>query len=271
LTRRARGRTLVRVERRLARETALLAACLVAAMPLLVLASLDRSLPALAVVVAVPAGDDAEAVAAALASDGLAQRVATADADRTADLWRTLAAEATPPTVIEAELWPAAAVDVAALRRRVDGIAPAAVTAVERRARAEPRAAVALAGGVAGLALTAAWRVRCGVRRALDRERTKIELVRRFGATRAWVDVQFARPLVRRARWGALAGGGAGALLGTAAAVMAEPALFRPWTGAATAVVAATALTFALAVALLARLAEAAARRRLARATGATS
>ncbi|MFP4361719.1 MAG: hypothetical protein ACLFTG_13725, partial [Alphaproteobacteria bacterium] len=103
------------VRRRLGTETALFAALLVAMIPAFILDTLERALPALSVAVAVPAGEDARAVDAVLRDAGIRRQLTHRDGARTAELWSALDAAGEPPRVIDARLWPAAAVDDAAL------------------------------------------------------------------------------------------------------------------------------------------------------------
>lgn len=249
--------------RRLGTETALFAALLVAMIPACVLDALERALPPLSVVVAVPAGEEAGRVAAVLEASGVRRQVAHGGPERTAELWSALAAAGEPPALIEATLWPAVAVDDAALRARLADAAPAAVVDFRHRPQAMPVATLAAAFGLAALALVARWRLVRAVRRILKDEAATLVLIRRFGATEAWVHAQLARPLVRRARGGAWAGAVLGAGVGLAAVAAGDLALVRPWSGVAAAVIASTLLAATLTAGGLARIVAATAARRL--------
>jgi hypothetical protein len=251
-------RTLASVDGRIAArrfglETAVFAALLVAMVPALLLHALDRALPPLSVVVAVPAGAEADAVAPVLRAAGVRRSIALGDGERAAELWSALAAAGEAPTLIEATLWPAAAVDAAALRRRLTAAAPAAVVDLRRRPLAVPAATVAVALGLAVLAAVARWRLARAVRRILRAEAATLVLIHRFGARTAWVDGHVARPIVARARRGACVGAVVGAGLGLATAAAMAPTLLRPWSGVATVVAASAAVAAVLAVGGLVR------------------
>jgi hypothetical protein len=244
-------RTLASVRRRIARrrlgtETALFAALLVAMIPAFVLDALERALPPLSVVVALPADADARGVEAVLRKVGVRRTVERGDGERIRELWSTLDATGAPPTLVEATLWPAAAVDATALRTGVADAVPAAVVDLRPHPRPTPRVTLAAGLGLAALALVARWRLVRAVRRILEAEAATLVLVHRFGASRAWVDARLARPIARRARRGALAGVALGAAAGLGWLAAAEPALVRPWSGVAGVVAASTALAATL-------------------------
>lgn len=236
-------------------------------LPVLVLTALERTLPALAVVVAVPS-EVAPAVVGeietALAGAGVDHALAQPDAAETARLWSALAGPGEAPRLIEATLWPAAAVDTAALERAVATLAPAA--AVDLRPVATPAPTVVVAGavGLAALALAARRRLRGEVRRLLDAEASTLTLAHRFGAGESWLRANVAAPIERRAGRGAAMGAVVGAAAGTAAVVLHAPALFQPWSGVATVVGLAGALGAGLTAVGLGRLVAAATAERLA-------
>ena len=238
---------------------------LVAMVPVLVLDALERSLPTLAVVVALPAGDSAAraAVAAVLADAGARQAVGPGDRERAARAWSALAAAGDAPEVIEAALWPAAAVDRAALEARLVEAAPAAALDLRRRPLAPPTTTVATSLALAALAGVAGWRLARAVRRRLRAETATVVLAQRFGATRAWSDAELAGPLVRTARRGAAAGAAIGAMLGSALVVAGEAASLEAGRGVAGVVAASTAVAVALTVGGLVRVVAATAARRL--------
>jgi len=261
-------RTLASVHRRIARrrlgaEAALFAALLVAMVPAFILDALERALPALSVVVALPAGEDASGVDAVLRGAAVRHEVSRGDGARTAELWSALDAAGAPPTVIEARLWPAAAVDDGALTADIAEAAPAAVVDLRQRPSAVPTLTLALAFALAVLAALARWRLARAVRRLLKAEAATLVLLHRFGATRAWTETHVARPILRRARRGALAGAALGAGLGLAAVAADAADLIRPWSGIATVVAASTAVAATLAVAGLVRVVAATTGRRL--------
>ncbi len=271
MTSRAASRTLPHLERRLGErrlglESAVLAALLVAMVPALVLASLERSLPALTVVVAVPAAAEdgmTREVERVLADAAVRRHLVRADSELTDRLWAALGPADAAPTLIEATLWPAAAIDGDTLEARLRAVVPAA--AIDRRPEpvGAPYLAAAAAVLLALLALGARWRLARSLRRLLRAERTTVVLVRRFGASRAWIAERLLAPVSRRIRRGAMVGAALGALAGGAAATALEPALFRPWSGVATTVAAGTVVAAVLAVAWLAGTAAGALRRRL--------
>jgi hypothetical protein len=261
-------RTLASVHRRIAAwrlgtETALLAALLVAMVPAFVLDALERALPALSVAVAVPAAADTRAVEAVLRQAGVRRDVGSRQGERTAELWAALDAAGAPPTVVAARLWPAAAVDGAALARRLAEAVPDAVVDLRPEPPAAPTATLAAALGLGALAAATRWRLARTVRRLLKAEAATLVLIHRFGATRAWTRAQVARPIVRRAGSGAVAGAGVGAAAGLAVVAAGAVDLLRPSSGIATVVLASNALAATLTAAALARVVAATTARRL--------
>jgi hypothetical protein len=234
-------------------ETAFVAALLVVMIPTFLFDTLDRALASLAVVVALPAEADAAAVATVLGEAGVNRTVTRGDPARTGELWSVFAGTGEAPRVIEAELWPAHAVDTEHLRARIAAAAPNAVTDLRPRPSALPLVPLAAAAALGVGALVARWRVARAVRRLLRAEAPTLVLIHRFGASRDWVRTHVARPVVARARRGALAGAALGAGLGLAAVGLGEPALLRPWSGVATVVAAGTAVAALATVVGLAR------------------
>ena len=223
-------------------ETAFVAALLVVMIPTFLLDTLNRALASLAVVVALPAAVDGAAVATVLGEAGVRRTVTRGDPARTGELWSAFAGTGEAPRVIEAELWPARAVDTEHLRTRIAAAAPNAVMDLRPQPSAFPLVPFATAAALSLAALVARWRVARAVRRLLRAEAPTLMLIHRFGASRDWVRAHVARPVEARARRGALAGAVLGAGLGLAAAGLGEPALLRPWSGVATVVVGGTAL-----------------------------
>jgi hypothetical protein len=261
-------RTLPSVRRRIARrrlgtETALFALLLVAMIPAFVLDALERALPPLSVVVALPADADAAAIEPLLREAGVRRTVERGDGARVGELWAGLGATGAAPTLLEATLWPAAAVDATALQARIARAVPAAVVDLRPRPRPVPTVTLAAGLGLAALALVARWRLVRAVRRILKAEAATLVLVHRFGATRAWVDARLARPIVRRARVGALAGAALGAAVGLAGVAAGAPELVRPWSGVAGVVAASTALAATVTAGGLVRVVAATTARRL--------
>jgi hypothetical protein len=255
LTAAGRPRTLPTPERRLASdhlgaEAAVFAAMLIAMVPVLVLDALHRTLPTLSVVVAVPAGDAAAPgeIEAVLADAGIRREVTPADPARTARAWSALAAAGDAPQVVEAALWPAAAVDRAALEARLAEVAPAAAVDLRRRPPGPPTPTVAASLALAALAALAWWRLARAVRRRLRGEAATLSLARRFGADPAWCRAEVVRPLVRTARRGAAVGAVAGTAAGGVLAAVREPAVLEPGSGVAGVVAASTAVAVALTV-----------------------
>ncbi|MFP4362022.1 MAG: hypothetical protein ACLFTG_15300, partial [Alphaproteobacteria bacterium] len=146
---------------------------------------------------------------------------------------------------------------------RIDEAAPAAVVDLRRRPPAVPTVTLAATFGLATLAAVARWRLARAVRRVLKAEAATVVLIHRFGASRAWTQAQVARPIVRRARRGALAGCVLGAGLGLAVVAADAMDLIRPWSDVATIVAASTAVAAILTVGGLVRVVAATTARRL--------
>jgi uncharacterized protein YjiS (DUF1127 family) len=135
------------------------------------------------------------------------------------------------------------------LRARLLDAAPGAVVDLRPVPAEAPGRAVAAAAALATLALIARWRLRRTVRQVLGAETATLQLLHRFGASRARIEAEVARPIRRRGGRGAVAGALLGAASGLAAVSLVAPELAGASSGVAAVPVASALVASALAAA----------------------
>ncbi len=219
---------------RLLPEVVGLAALVAGLVPLLAWQGLERGLDAVTLTLAVPAATGAQALESTLAN--LRQSaplvvVETAPSAAIEELWASLhGADAPAPLLIDVRLWPAAALDAAALAHNVGEALPSAVVEVHPTPLPAPWTTWPLMGLWSVLALGLGFRVRRGVRRLLTVQRDALTLLVAFGGKPERIDALVAEPVHRRLTLGAAVGAAAGGVAGLAL-VLAGHAL--PWSSLA--------------------------------------